>query len=89
MKKYKSKKSIERIIADTEIIEIIEQKQYANGRIKNVFKCKSDVATDGRMCILWGLSSIRAGAKIRMAGNLILSGGKEIFLAHSSIVDKI
>ena len=58
MKKYKKTKSIERIIVDTEVIEIIEQKQYANGRIKNVFKCKSDVSADGRMCILWGLSSI-------------------------------
>ena len=88
MKKYKKTKSAERIIVDTEVIEIIEQKQCANGRIKNVFKCKSNATAEGRMCILWGASSIEVGTKIRLEGNLTFSSGKEIFLAKSAIVNK-
>lgn len=88
MKKYKNKKSAERIIVDTKVIEIVEQKQCENGRLKNVFKCKSNATAEGRMCILWGASSIEVGAKVRLEGNLTFSNGKEIFLAYSAIVDK-
>lgn len=88
MKQYKKTKNTERIIVDTEVIEIIEQQQCANGRLKNVFKCKSKAIPEGRMCISWGASSIVVGSKIRLEGYLKNSGGKEIFLAKSTIVDK-
>ncbi|MBR5202821.1 MAG: hypothetical protein IKW45_06110 [Clostridia bacterium] len=79
-----SKYEDQAILIHSVVTEIIERnKEYSDSRIKNVFRCKSSVIPEGRMCILWGRSAIEVGDEVQMKGRMIDNCGKEVFLVWS------
>ncbi len=87
--KRRSKYEDEAILVSSVITEIIEENaEYPNGKIKNVFKCKSSTDPEGRLCILWGRSCLEIGCAIDMKGRTVKNGDKDVFLAWSALVKK-
>lgn len=70
----------------TEIIE--DNKEYSDGKIKNVFRCKSSKIPEGRMCIKWGRTPIEVGCEIQMKGRIVENLGNEVFLVWSLMIVK-
>lgn len=84
-----SKYEDQAVLIQSVVTDIIEfNKEYPDGRIKNVFRCKSSRIPEGRMCIQWGRTSIEIGCEVQMKGRIAENCGKEVFLVWSSMIMK-
>lgn len=83
-----SKYEDQAVLIQSVVIEILEHNKEYDGRLKNVFKCKSSKYPDGRLCILWGRSTIEVGCEVQMKGRIVDNCGKEVFLAWSLMITK-
>lgn len=82
-----SKYEDQAILVESSIIEILEQNvEYADGRLKNVFRCKSSTNPEGRMCIQWGRTTFEVGSRVQMKGRIANNNGNEVFLVWSSMI---
>ena len=67
------------------VLEIVEKnKECANGKFKNVFKCAHPEKKEGITCILWERNCLDVGDKIKMEGKF----KDEIFIAYSAMVHR-
>lgn len=72
-------------IMETTILRFEEQNKICpNGKIKNVFYCKSKLKPEGRMCVLWERTTAQPGDKVVMKGRFNM----ETFLAWSLMIMK-
>lgn len=84
-----SKYEDQAVLIQSVVTEIIEHnKEYSDGRIKNVFRCKSSKYPEGRMCIQWGRTSIEVGCEVQMKGRIVDNSENEVFLVWSSMILK-
>ena len=83
-KKTVSKYENDAVLVSVTVTEIIEQnKEYENGKLKNVFKAVSKSGNE-RMCIQWGRSLISVGCEVQMKGRI----KDDVFLVWSAMIVK-
>jgi len=84
-KRHKHSKYIDECaIVESTILKIDYKNKLVGSRYKTVFYCPSQLCPEGRMCVVWGNTSIETGDSITMKGRY-LDG---VFLVWSILVQK-
>ena len=69
-----SKYDKDAIIVNSTVKKIELQNVEINEKLKTVFYCESEILQEGRLCILWGRTSIKVGDKFQAKGRLTPDG---------------
>ena len=69
---------------NSQVVEIVEQTECANGKFKTVFKVAKSEENEPKTCILWERSCMQVGDKIKMEGVF----KDNVFIAYSAMVNR-
>lgn len=58
------------ICVASKVLRFEVQNQEINEKLKTVFYCESKTQPEGRMCVIWGRTTFKAGDEITMTGRL-------------------